>query len=213
MKNIVRLARIIDNFIELDSSFVLVEDIRAIRKVDRPSIEPEHGAHGGSAAIKGIEVVTPHGTFYDSTEFESFKTRIDDTLAALKEKTMEPVLEEKPKGTVVQLDSGQRAGRVEQPNPQMENPPAPVQNREVTVVLNKNGSTGTLFDDSELKVVNRSGIRILAPDGSQVASGTDGGTIMGDVISGIVYESGRYTFAAKEYPGNKIVVNFQVRRR
>ena len=200
MKNIVRLAKIFEGFIELDSSFVLVEDIKAIRKVDSTNKD-----------CAGIEVITPYGSFYDNTDFDTFKVRIQDMMEALKEEKKSKPTEEPRKSKVVLIENEPVSGRAETRVP----PPslAPVIDKEVTIALSGNGSSGNLFDDPSFKVVNRDQIAILAPDRVQIASGTIGGTIVGDVISGIVYESGRYTLAAKEYQGNSIIVRYQVRKR
>jgi len=205
MKNIVRLAKIFEGFIELDSSFVLVEDIKAIRKVDSTNKD-----------CAGIEVITPYGSFYDNTDFDTFKVRIQDMMEALKEEKKSKPTEEPRKSKVVLIENEPVSGRAETRVP----PPslAPVIDKEVTIALSGNGSSGNLFDDPSFKVVNRDQIAILAPDRVQIASGTDDpslprGTIVGDVISGIVYESGRYTLAAKEYQGNSIIVRYQVRKR
>lgn len=210
MKNLVQLAKLFDNFIELDSSFVRVDDIKAITKHTNPGV-------GGTLPNKsgdGIDVITPYGTFHDSTDFDTFKTRIEDTLAALKATEMVKPVEVTRPARIVPMENEPRSGRVEQSNETIPTPRTnPVTDREATIRLTGNGSTGTLFEDPGMKVVNRSALQVLGPDGMLVASGTGGGTIVGETISGIVYESGRYTFAAKNYPGDSITVHYQIQRR
>jgi len=194
--NIVKLAKIFDKFIALETSFVLVEDIRAIRKVE--------GTVESTKDIKGIEVITPHGAFFDATDFDTFKTRIGDVLEALKEK-----------GVIKNVPAERKVVPVNEPEPRSGRvvTNSPVMDKEVTITLSGNGSSGTLYDEPDYKVVNRNSIQILSPDGSLVATGTEGGTIMGELISGIIYENGRYTLAARTYPTDKVIVKFQVQEK
>jgi hypothetical protein len=195
MKNLVRLAKIFDRFIELDSSFVLVEDIKAIRK------------EGSS-----IMVVTPYGEFGDSTDFDSFKTRITDTMEAMRDR--EPVAEERPlKSRIVPLpapifDSFKTkiTDKVEASHS------TPWMRRTLVEGFGKSGANGQLFGEEDLKVVNREQLEILGPDGAVLAKGTAGGTIIGNTVSGIIYESGKYTLADKGC-GGRVEVVYQVQRR
>lgn len=196
MKNLVRLAKIFDRFIELDSSFVLVEDIKAIRK------------EGSS-----IMVVTPYGEFGDSTDFDSFKTRITDTMEALKER--EPAAEDRPlKSRIVPLPAPVLPMSVIDGRPIMEasHSTPPLMRRTLVEGFGKNGANGQLFGEEDLKVVNRGELEILGPDGAVLAKGTAGGTIIGDTVSGIIYESGKYTLADKGC-GGRVEVVYQVQRR
>jgi len=204
--NIVKLAKIFDKFIELESSFVLVEDIRAIRKVEPSNV-----------TYTGIEVITPYGTFRDSTDFDSFKVRIGDVMEALKEEKNKaevnvlPPKSSKTVSTNSATEEEPKSGKVEKKNnSKVES--SPLIAKRVSINL-ASGTSGVLFDDPSFKVVNREQIVVLSPDGVELAKGNPGGTIVGENISGIILESGKYTFAAKEYPGNTIVVNFQMRKR
>jgi hypothetical protein len=209
MKNIVRLAKIFDNFVELDSSFVLVEDIKAIRKVKGAS----HGSE--TQDINGIEVVTPYGKYFDSTDFDSFKTRLSDTLAALKERA-EPKEMERVQRRIIPIEDNSSntapaAPMVRSPAPSLKENAGPVTARRTSVEgFGKNGANGFLFPEgSPFKVVNRELLEIQGVDGSILAKGTAGGIIQGDAVSGVIYENGKYTLADKVGVA-KVVVVYQV---
>jgi len=203
--NIVKLAKIFDKFIELETSFVLVEDIRAIRKVE--------GTVESTKDIKGIEVITPHGAFFDATDFDTFKTRIGDVSEALKEKESVKRPASPVERKIVSVNESMSEPGYRRVNTNSKSSAGHVMDKEVTITLSGNGSSGTLYDEPDYKVVNRNSIQILSPDGSLVATGTKGGTIMGEFISGIIYENGRYTLAAKNYTADNVTVQFQVQEK
>lgn len=211
--NIVKLAKLMGKFTELGSSFVITEDIKAIQK---------------SSDGEGMEIITPHGTFHDDMDFDSFRTRIGDILEAMKmddlpepQKLPEPLKGSGRKGgRIVLLDSQESPPKYphpEIPEGMTASPPPGVSEsipREVVLNLGENGFTGNLFSDPNLNLVNRNQIVVSSMSGERLAEVSVGGQVTGKNISGVVYESGKCRLAAKNYEGgNQIKVNFLVARK
>jgi hypothetical protein len=200
--NIVKLAKLFGKFTELESSFVLTEDIKAVRRCTEQSAE-------------GMEIITPHGIFYDSMDFNNFKVRIGDIQEALKEKEKEE--RNKPKRKVIPITNAPSNGVAPPPPPSFlsDMPKEPFIPRQTTVTgFGKDGATGKLFSPEEkLKVVNRESLVILDSNGAVLAKGSDSGQIVGDDISGIIYQNGKYMLADKRGSGiQKVVVKYRARK-
>lgn len=200
--NVTKLARLLKNFTELESSFVLTSEVKAIC------------AHrNDKGEIEGMDVVTPHGTFHDSMDFKEFKTRVGDILEVLKDEIhSHPELNQKKSGRIVPISP---------PPPQEGGPMTPpigtvgeAQPKESTLNLSDSGFTGDLFTDPGLKIVNRGQITIHDMSGEVISTGTPGGNIQGEMISGVIYENGKCRLAAKNFnSGNQVVVKYQVARK
>jgi len=203
--NIKKIAKILRNFTELESSFVLTEDIKAIR---RASIQV-----GDDPVREGMEIITPHGVFFDEMNFNEFKTRVGDMIEALGD--AEPQV--KTPGRVIPipgpavppaLGSENFVGAV----PVEENT-NPIETRRISVSgFGKSGANGTLFDEKDLEIVNRDRITILASDNAVIGKSDDQGMIRGDSISGFIYKNGKYTLTDKAGVG-KVIVVCQVRKK
>ena len=199
--NIVKLAKLLDNFTELESSFVLTTDIKAIRK-----------------SSEGMEVVTPHGAFCDSMDFDTFKTRVGDVLEALKEKEKSAPSTDvsKPRRRIIPLDgpAPSNAPPLEVKGFQEERPESPPIPRVTNVTFGKDGANGRLFPENEnLSIVERDRILIQGPNEEILAKGSDSGQIKGELVSGIIYQDGRYTLADKEGRVNRVTVRYVVRKK
>jgi len=223
MKNLTRLAKLFDKFIEVGDSFVMVEDIRAIR---RKCIKSEAT---NDPVAEGMEVITPYGSYEDTTEsFYSFRQRINDIREALKETTIVekrtiPLPEVSPTAVVnansIPSISRQDGSRVIQlgegvyPEPESK-PKMPLQ---VTISVDDAGARGNLPVDEGWKIVDREHLIITHPSGNQIARGSEAGTVdgsdFGDYCSGIVYESGKYQLAFKSYNTTSAVVHYFVQKR
>ena len=200
--NIVKLARIFENFIEFDSSFVLRSDIKAIT------------AHKskGAAGVKGMDIVTPYGTFHDKMEFSTFKSQLGVVLEAYRDRRKEE--ESKPKPKIVPIEDEKSiftTRATTQTNSNESSSPIPMSTN--VSGFGKDGANGKLFSETDLEVVNRSQLTIHGPNGEVLAKGTESGQIMGDSISGIIYKDGRYTLADKGAGVQKVLVKYYARRK
>jgi len=126
-KDVIKIAKIFDKFIELGSSLVLVEDcdvnIKAIKK---------------RTAEQGVEIVTPYGTYYDDIDYESFKERIEDALEVMKEKDN---FESPKKSKVVSSNDDAQVPPTKFPT---------IMEKVSTIPLSSNGAIGQLFADQWL---------------------------------------------------------------
>lgn len=194
MNNLIRLAQVFEKFIELESSFVEVDEIKAIRKTE-----------------KGIEVITPYGTFEDSTKYDTFKTRIADMTEVLQQKNSDVVSRNASEARVPTPSPDQSQRKIvplSEPAPQR-GPEA----REVTIDVSASGAKGLLFADENLKVVSRDTLRITDRAGNVVAEGSKGGTLSGETLSGIIFENGKYNIAFKNFADTAAIVHFSVQPR
>jgi c-di-AMP phosphodiesterase-like protein len=205
-KDLFKLAKLFDSFIELDSSRVRAVDIVAVRKADA-----------------GIEVVTPHGVFPDSTDYDTFNTRIKDTLELLKERVVE---EEKIVSTLGSLapippalGSSVPAVELEQLE-QSERKIVPldtnpgVQTLETTITVGPQGAQGILFSDSTIELTDKQNILILDPTKQTIlARPGDGSSMKGDGVSGFIYTSGKYMLSFVDYPHKSAVVSYSVKKK
>jgi len=206
--NVTKLARLLKNFTELESSFVLTSEVKAIC------------AHrNDKGEIEGMDVVTPHGTFHDSMDFNTFKTRVGDILEVLKDEMPSPPdLNQKKSGRIVPISPPPPQEGIPIQQPSTIAPPigtvGEAQPKESTLNLSDSGFTGDLFTDPGLKIVNRGQITIHTMSGEVISTGTPGGNIQGEMISGVIYENGKCRLAAKNFNGgNQVVVKYQVARK
>lgn len=212
--DLIKLARLFDKFIELESSFVKVDEIKAIRKVDPTNKD-----------YAGIEVITPNGTFMDTTDFDGFRTRINDTLELLKEQGSmkdQSVMKDEPlPGRVITASTDGAPVTITRPSeqkPQLEQAQRKVipqkSSRQVTIPVGRQGAEGKLFDDPNLTIVDRAHLVVSTPDGAAVlAQGKDGGVVQGEKVSGFIYANGGYKLIFKEYPHQSALVSFAVNVR
>jgi len=207
--DLIKLARLFDKFIELESSFVKVDEIKAIRKSDSTDKDPA-----------GIEVITPHGTFMDDTDFDNFRTRINDTLALLKQEPEKLPARGEALSETVAASPGQTISTSVDaaPQPQLEQAQRKVvpqkSSRQVTISVGSQGAEGKLFDDPNLTVVDRENLTISTPNGDSVlAQGKDGGVVQGEKVSGFIYTNGKYKLIFKDYPHQSALVSFTVNVR
>ena len=214
MKNLTRLAKLFDKFIEVGDSFVVVEDIRAIRR-------KEFSAEDSRPASTGMEIITPYGSYEDTTEsFNSFRQRISDIREALKETAVVEKVSRPPVAIVNTNDSPRQDGsRVIQlgEGVHLESTPKSKQPQRATIMVDSSGAKGQLPVEEGWRIVDRENLAIVHPSGGQIARGGMGGTVMssefGDHCSGIVFESGKYQLAFKEYDATSAVIHYFVQER
>jgi len=205
--NIKKIAKILRNFTELESSFVLTEDIKAIRKA---SIQVDH-----DLVHEGMEIITPHGVFFDEMSFDEFKIRVGDMIEALGDSILQPQVG-KPGKVIPILSPTGPLGGVEAGGEKIAPAPAntnPIVTRRISVSgFGKNGANGTLFDEKDIEIVSRGNLIIEAPDGSVIGKADKNGMIRGEAISGIIYKNGKYTLTDKSNVG-KVIIVCQVQKK
>jgi hypothetical protein len=204
--DVIKLAKIFDQFISLKSSIVKLEDISAIRKIPN-----------------GIEVVTNNGTFKDGEEYERLMTRVADALEVVRVNSADVIKPTPPPGRVgtegsmptpintqpqterkvIQLDSG-------------------VMKRRTTIPVGANGAQGSLFSDDTIIITDREKLQVLDPNGNIVAEPATGKTAStssikspddGDSVSGFIYNTGRYSLSFKTYAYTEATVVYLVKKK
>jgi len=156
-KDLIKLARIFDSFIELDSSRVRIQDIVAVQKVE-----------------EGISVVTPHGVFLDSTDYDTFNTRIKDTLELIKEndRRAEIVQEalQNPVSATPQPAGVAKVKQIEQSERKVVQlqTSAEAAARQTTINVGPQGAQGKLFSDPAIQLGDRANLLVLDPTGQMV---------------------------------------------
>jgi hypothetical protein len=205
--NIVKLAKILDKFIELESSYVLIEDIKGI-KVHVPDNDKD------PREPNGIVIITPYGEFYDSADFKELKTRVGDVQEALREQRIPAPVNIQPVVTSVKAPG--ITVPITTPPTTMSNVAAQVQETLTTnITLTDQGARGFLFDDPKISLINRENAMVFSQSGTQVAKVTTDGRIEGDEgISGVLLNNGKYHIAANKYAGgNQIAIQYQITRK
>ena len=203
--DLIKLAKLFDKFIMLKSSVVRIEDIVAVR-----ALEPG----------KGIEVITPHGSFKDDEDFDALNIRIKDTLEVLKEQgKLRPKSlkkEESIMSTYPHIPNVTALKETDQPQlEQVQRKIVPQKSsRQISIPVGRQGSEGELFNDPNLMIVDRGNLTISTPDGTAVlAQGKEGGMVQGEEVSGFIYANGKYKLAFKKYPHQTALVSFTVNAR
>lgn len=202
--DVIKLAKIFDQFISLKSSVVKLEDISAIKKTPN-----------------GIEVVTNNGTFKDGEEYEKLITRVADALEVVKTNSVGRIKPTSPPGGVGEEDSILTPMDTQ---PQTERKVIQLDQgameRRTIIPVGSNGAQGTLFDDDSILIIEREKLHIEDPNGNvvaQPATGKDASTSSikssDDSISGFIHNTGRYQLSFKEYPHQKAVVVYMVKKK
>jgi len=201
--DIIKLAKVFDQFISLKTAVVKLSDISTIRK-----------------STNGIEVVTGNGTFKDGEEFEKLICRIQDAVEVLKENDRRAEIVQKaiqdpipttpqPIG-VAEVKVIKQAERKVIP---LDTAPGK-QKLQTTISVGLQGAQGNLFNDPTLQIVDRSDLLIMDPTGKVVlAKAGEGSSIKGDKVGGFIHTNGKYTMTFKEYPHTSALVSYSVMKK
>jgi len=192
-KDLIKLARIFDSFIELDSSRVRIQDIVAVQKV---------------------------GVFLDSTDYDTFNTRIKDTLELIKEndRRAEIVQEalQNPVSATPQPAGVAKVKQIEQSERKVVQlqTSAEAAARQTTINVGPQGAQGKLFSDPAIQLGDRANLLVLDPTGQMVLGRAgEGSAITGEKVSGFIYNNGKYVLTFKEYPHKEAKVSYAIVKR
>lgn len=214
MDNLVRLAKVFDNFISVGDSFVRVDDIRAIRRVSFLSKDEGLEEAMAKEGIEGIEIITPYGKYVDkSTSFEEFKKMMDVVRQTIKE-----IAPQSSKAPMV--GSPQQTQRkvvpLQEAKPAVSKGLKRIENVSISISGGAGGASGQLPEVNKEpegpKVVDRKTIVITSPGGIELGRGhADGnGTIVGSNVSGVINTSGKYQLVFKDYEDKEALINYSV---
>jgi hypothetical protein len=202
--DLIKLAKVFDNFIELQSSRVRIQDIVAVKSTS-----------------DGILIVTPYGEFQDDMDFDSLNTRIKDTLEVIKENArgkvgVSPVLDGPTTSTPQLIMKDALAPKQEHPQTERKIiPMEPVNEpQQTTIAVGVQGAKGNLFSDDTLQITARENILVLDPTGQHVlATPAEGSAIRGEKVSGFIHTNGKYVLSFQEYPHTEAIIIYTTKRK
>ena len=193
--DLIKLARLFEDFVELKTCRVLVSDIKAVRKKKQ----------GG-----GLEIVTPDGVFQDDEDYDAFNQRMKDTLELIKSQKVVIEKPVPPQGRVVSeaghvsltiATPGAKAGKVVV-LPENQQP-----DRKFNIPIGEQGTRGYLFgENSNLQIGDRSRLYITDPNGVVIARADAGSAVKGEGISGFIHTNGKYTLSFTPYAHKTAIV-------
>jgi len=192
--DLIKLAKLFEEFVELKTCRVRVSDIKAIKKKKTGS---------------GLEIITPYGVFLDDEDYDTFNTRVKDALELIKSEPKKyenigvpsipapsrpgqdllPAVVTPAPGKVVQLAEAQ------QPD------------RKITIPIGEQGTRGYLFgENASIQIGDRSRLYITDPGGNVIARSDIGSSVKGEGISGFIHTNGKYTLSFTPYAHKSAIV-------
>lgn len=186
--DVIKVAKIFEQFIQLKSAVVKLTDISAIKQTPN-----------------GVEVITANGTFKDGEDFEKLITRIQDAQEVMKGQPASAIIAAPVQSPVEHQQTDRKVIPIET-----------IQEPQQTVIhVGTQGAMGHLFGEhSTLEITDRPSICVLDPTGNIVlATAGEGSAVKGEKVSGYIHTNGKYTLSFQGYPHTEAIVSYTTKQK